>query len=432
MNRKPKQGAIQGVPLADIAERFGTPLYVYDAEAILRRLEQFRHAFAGIDLEIKFAMKSCPNISIVKLMRRYGTGLDTVSIPEIQVGLRTGFEPRQIVFTPNLVPFDEIRQAVAMGAAINIENLSNLEKFGAEYGSGVPCCIRLNPHIISEVERGDAAGLRRFNLNREHYAAVDRERVDAWHNQSKFGISLSLFDRLMEIVGTYGIHVNGIHIHSSHVIMSREIFMKGAAIVFDIARHFKDLAYLDFGGGISVPHKPDEACIDIEGLGAEFKTAFEHFCTEYGKPLALWFEPGRFLVSEAGVLITRVDLLKSNGTVQFAGVNSGFNHLLRPMMYDAYHEIVNISNPDGRPGRYTVVGNLCEIDDLGRDRMLSEVRENDLLAIKNAGAYGFSMSSQYNFRFRPAEVLVLDGVPRLIRERETLADFLQNQIELDL
>jgi len=422
---------IQGLRLTEIAEHFGTPLYLYDAEKMIRQVKKFNGAFQDLDVKIKYAMKSCANISVVKLMKLQGTGLDTVSVPEIRVGLQAGFKPNEIVFTPNVVSFDEICRAVEIGCAINIENLSNLEKFGARYGDSVSCCIRLNPHLITEVEKGDASGLDRFKINKEHYAEVDPERIGYWHNQSKFGISISQFDRLMGIVDRYRIRVNGIHIHSSHVILNSEVFLKGASIIFDIAQQFEHLDYLDFGGGISVPHKDTDPSIDLEKLGTAFQAVFEKFCRKYGKKLELWFEPGRYLVSEAGYLLVRVDVLKNNGPILFAGVNSGFNHLLRPMMYDAYHEIVNISNPAGDLKKYTVVGNLCEVDDLGKDRFLHEVREKDYLMIKNAGAYGFSMSSQYNSRFRPAEVMIINGRAEVIRKRETQEDLMRNQILID-
>ena len=423
---------IQGVSVNEICEKFGTPLYVYDSEIIEKKVNDFRSAFAGTDLKIKFAIKSCTNISIAKLMKNLGTGIDTVSIPEIQMGLKAGFQPNEIVFTPNIVDFEEIKKAVEFGTYINIENLQNLEKFGKEYGNSVPCCLRLNPNIISEVERGEVSGIDFANINKEHYSAVNSKRVSVWHNQSKFGISLSQFSQLLEIVKKYNIKINGLHIHSSHVILSPEVFLKGAKIIFEISKHFNDLEYLDFGGGIMVPHKADDEVIDIDEIGSKFVFEFKEFCKQVGKNLELWFEPGRYLMSESGYLFTKAVVLKTNGYIDFVGTNTGFNHLLRPMMYDAYHEIVNISNPNGEKKKYNVVGNLCEIDNIGKDRFLSEVRENDILAIKNAGAYGFSMSSNYNSRFKPAEVLIINGEAKMIRKRDTYEDLLRNQVEINI
>ncbi len=391
-------------------KKFGTPLYVYDADIIRRQISYFKEAFSAFPLQVRYAMKSNSNISILKLMLNEGVGLDTVSVPEIQTGLLMGFQPEQIVFTPNLVDFNEIKEAVKLGTYINIENLSNLEKFGREYGSSRSCFIRLNPHIIAESQT---------------------KKVADWHSQSKFGISLTQFDKLHDIISRYGIMVDGIHLHSSHVIMKTEIFQKGAEIIFNLAEEFPNLKYIDFGGGIKVPHYEGEKVIDLKELGMALRPQYDAFCRKTGRKIELWFEPGRFLVGESGTLLTQVKVLKTNGPVDFAGVDSGFNHLIRPMFYDSYHEILNISNPEGKLKRYTVVGNLCEIDNFAKNRPLNEIREDDILAITHAGGYGYSMASQYNSRFRPAEVMISGDNLQLIRKRDTLDDLLRNQIEIN-
>ncbi len=397
--------------LLNAANKFGTPLYVYDADIILRQISYFKEAFKAFPLRIMFAMKSNSNINILKLMLKNGVGLDTVSILELQTGLQMGFSSEQIVFTPNLVDFNEIVEAVTLGADINIENLSNLEKFGKEYGSSKSCFIRLNPHIIAESKS---------------------KAVTEWHNQSKFGISLTQFDQLHKIIKKYGIIVDGIHIHSSHVIMETEIFLKGAAIIFQLAENFPHLKYIDFGGGIKVPHYSGERVVDLIELGKALKPKYDDFCRKIDKRIELWFEPGRFMVGESGTLLVQVKVLKTNGHVKFAGVDSGFSQLIRPMFYDAYHEIVNLSNPGGKQEVYTVVGNLCEIDNFAKDRFLNEIREGDILAITHAGAYGYSMASQYNSRFRPAEVMISGDKMQVIRKRDTLEDLLRNQIEINI
>lgn len=401
---------LQGVAITEICREFGTPLYLYDTEKISRQIALFREAFSGIDLKIKYAAKALTNLNILRFMQSKGTGLDTVSVQEIHMGLKAGFQPQEILFTPNCVAFSEIKEAVEMGTAINIENIPNLEKFGKEYGHRVPCCIRLNPFIASE---------------------QDSEKVKQWHDQSKFGIAINQLEEVHKVTEKYNIHINGIHIHSSSVIMSPEVFLKGAETVFNIARQFKALEYIDFGGGIKVAHKPDDPVIDVMELGSKLRPVFKKFCHEYGRKLQLWFEPGRFLVSDSGYLLARAVLVKSNGAKYFVGVDSGFNHLIRPMMYGAYHDIINISNPGGEEKTYTVVGNICEIDNFGVDRTLNEVREGDIIAIKNAGAYGFSMASNYNSRFKPAEVMIIHGKAKLIRKRDTLVDLLKNQVGID-
>ena len=423
---------IQGVDLNELAKKLGTPLYAYDAEKIKERINYFKSCYSGINLKVKYAVKSLSNINILKLMKKEGLGIDTVTVQEIHLGLKAGFTPDQIVFTPNIVDFEHIKEAVSLGVSINIENLSNLEKFGKEYGNSVPCCIRLNPNILFEIEKREVEGIDRSNINKEHYNKIDKDRMSVWHNQSKFGISLTQFKELMNIIHEYSITIEGLHIHASHVIMNSEMFMKNAQVMFDLSKHFPHIKYFDFGGGIMVPHKPDDEVVEIDKLGSEFKPFYDKFCEESGKNFEIWFEPGRFLVSEAGYFLAKAEILKTNGSFDFVGVNTGFHHLIRPMMYDAYHEIINISNPNGKLKKYTVVGNLCEIDNIGKDRMLNEVSEGDILMIKNAGAYGFSMASNYNSNFRPAEVLIINGKAKLIRKQESYNDLMKNLLEIEI
>ncbi len=423
---------IQGIDLDQLANKFGTPLYVYDAEKIKERIQFFKSCFSGVNLNIKYAVKSLSNINILKLMKKEGLGIDTVTVQEIHLGLKAGFNPKEIVFTPNIIDFESIKEAVGLGVLINIENISNLEKFGKEYGNTVPCCIRLNPNILFEIEKREVEGIDRSNINKEHYDEINEDRMSVWHNQSKFGISLTQYNELMDIINKYSIVINGIHIHASHVIMNSEMFMKNAQVMFDLSKHFPHLEYFDFGGGLMVPHRPDDKVVEIDKLGKEFKPFYDDFCEKENKNFEIWFEPGRFLVSEAGYLLTKAEILKTNGSFDFVGVNTGFHHLIRPMMYDAYHEISNISNPNGDLKKYTVVGNLCEIDNIGKDRMLNEVSEGDILMIENAGAYGFSMASNYNSNFRPAEVLIINGEAKLIRKQESYDDLMKNLVEIDI
>jgi len=401
---------LQKAMLKKLASDYGTPLYIYDAYKIKQQIETFRKAFSEIDMRLFYAMKANSNLSILKWMKHLGTGVDTVSINELEIALKAGFRPEDIVFTPNMVHFDEIEQAVEKGVFINIENLSNLEKLGKAYGHSVPCFIRINPLL------DDKAG---------------KNKVEAWHKQSKFGIALQQFDRVHDLVNRYGIPVIGLHLHASHVIMSREVFLRGAQIVFELAKEFSGVKYLDFGGGLR-PEEPDNPKVfDVFALAEAFREKFYQFRQETGRKLQLWFEPGRFLMRQAGYLLVQTEVVKSNGVVDFAGVNSGFNHLIRPMFYGSWHNIVNISHPAGKKKKYNVVGNLCEIDNFAIGRPLNEVREGDLLLVENAGAYGFSMSSHYNSRFKPAEVMIVNDKPFLIRKRDTLDDLLRNQIEID-
>jgi diaminopimelate decarboxylase len=409
MELKNNNYTIQALNLTKVATEFGTPVYVYDADKIKSQYEHIVNSFPGVDLRIKYAMKALSNISIIKYLKSLGAGLDAVSIQEANVGLRAGYEPKEIMFTPSCVDFAEIEEAIDLGLTINIDNITILEQFGNKYGSKIPVCLRLNPHIM----------------------AGGNNKISTGHIDSKFGISILQSRHLLRVLETYNIHVNGVHMHTGSDILDAEVFLKGAEILFDFAKNFKTIEFLDFGSGFKVPYREGDIKVDLQDLGGKISVAFAEFQKEYGKPVQLWFEPGKYLVSEAGVLLVKTNIVKTTPATMFAGVDSGMNHLIRPMMYDAYHDILNISNTNGTKRVYTIVGYICETDTFGWDRQLNEVKEGDILAIKNAGAYGYSMSSNYNSRFRPPEVLIINGEAKLIRERETMDNLLNGQKELD-
>ncbi len=378
---------IQGIPVTQLVEEFGSPLYVYDGEKITSQAQRLKNAFSGTRIRIKYAAKALTSLSILKLIRNAGADIEVVSLQEGGLALRAGFKPEEITFTPSGVHFSEIEDAVSNGFAVNIDNLSSLKKFGEKYGFTYGCGIRLNPHIL-------AGG----NL-----------KISTGHANSKFGISIEQLPAILEIVRQYDIPVLGLHIHTGSDITDSNVFLQMADILFDAAQHFKNLKFIDFGSGFKVAYKEGDKVTNIEELGQRLSETFNRFCDQYGAPLELWVEPGKFLVSESGTFLVEVTVVKQTSATTFAGVNSGLNHLIRPMMYDAYHEIINVTNPEGAERSYSVVGYICETDTFGANRTLNEVREGDILAMKNAGAYCFSMSSNYNSRLNPAEVLVLDG-----------------------
>lgn len=396
---------IQGLKIADICSQFGTPLYIYDAEKIVAQVTSLKKAFEGTDLKIKYASKALTNISILKLLRKNGVGVDAVSVNEARLAMFVGHRPEDINFTPSSADFSEIMEAVDLKLNVNLDSLPALEKFGEEYGSEYPCGIRLNPHIM-------AGG----NL-----------KISTGHVNSKFGISIQQLPQIKEIVKKYKIKLQGLHIHTGSEIVEADVFMQMADIFFAIAKDFPALKFIDFGGGFKVAYKKDDKTTDMQSIGSRLTERFNAFEKETGKHLQLWIEPGKYLVSESGYLVAKTTVVKETPSLTFAGVDTGLNHLIRPMMYNAYHEIVNISNPTGPLKTYTVVGNICETDTLGSDRQLNEVREGDLLVLKNAGAYGYSMASNYNSRLRPAEVLVISGQAKLIRDRDKLEDILRGQ-----
>jgi diaminopimelate decarboxylase len=401
---------VGGVNLLSIAQKFGAPVYVYNADQIVANYHELKNAFEGVDVHLKYACKALTNINVLKVLKKEGAGLDTVSIEEAKMGLHAGFEPSEILFTPNSVSFEEIKEAVELGLIINIDELSTLERFGNEYGNSVPCCIRLNPHIM----------------------AGGNSHISVGHIDSKFGISIYQVPHIKRIVEHLNIRVNGLHMHTGSDILDAEVFLRGAALLYEAAKSFDDLEFMDFGSGFKVKYRDGDVTTDVNDIGAKIVESFKVFCKEYGKDLQLWFEPGKYLVSNAGHLLVDVNVVKQTTSTVFAGVNSGQNHLMRPMMYNAYHHITNISNPEGTGRIYSVVGYICESDTLGYDRRLNEVRVGDILAISNAGAYGFSMSSNYNSRLRPPEVMIYEGEAHLIRKRENLEYLLQNQVVLDL
>jgi len=396
--------------LLSVAEEFGCPLYVYDAAKIQSQYNRLTNAFAKVEkLQINYAVKALSNLSVLKLLKKMGSGLDTVSIQEVQLGLHAGFSPERIIYTPNGVSLDEIEEAAALGVQINIDNLSILEQFGAKHPQ-IPVCIRINPHVM----------------------AGGNSNISVGHIDSKFGISIHQLPHILRIVENTKMRINGIHMHTGSDILDIEVFLYASEILFDTAKHFTELEFIDFGSGFKVPYKKGDIETNIEELGRKLTKRFLAFEKEYGRPLTLAFEPGKFLVSEAGYLLAKVNVVKQTTSTVFAGIDSGFNHLIRPMLYGSEHYIENISHPKGKERFYSVVGYICETDTFATNRRITEIKEGDILSFRNAGAYCFTMASNYNSRFKPAEVLWLDGKAHLIRKRETMEDILRNQVEIEI
>ena len=395
--------------LKSIAEKHKCPIYVYDGNKIKKQYERLTNAFSSIkNLRINYACKALSNISILSLMRSMGSGLDTVSIQEVQLGLKAGFKAENIIFTPNGVSMNEIEKVASLGVQINIDNLTILEQFGTKY-QDIPVCIRINPHVM----------------------AGGNSNISVGHIDSKFGISIHQIPHILRIVENTKMHINGVHMHTGSDILDIEVFLHAAEILFETASKFNDLDFIDFGSGFKVPYKFGDIETNIEELGEKLSKRFHSFCKTYGKDLELAFEPGKFLVSEAGYFLTKVNAIKQTTSTVFAQVDSGFNHLIRPMLYGSHHEIINISNPKGKERFYTVVGYICETDTFGNNRKISEISEGDTLAFKNSGAYCFTMASNYNSRYRPAEVLWYKEKSFEIRKEETFDDLVQNQILID-
>ncbi len=397
-----------GIDPLELCKKYDCPLYVYDTGVMKRQYNRLVNAFDVKQIKINYACKALTNLSILKFFKRLGSGLDTVSIQEVRLGLKVGFTPEDIIYTPNGVSLEEIKMAAELGVKINIDNISILEQFGQEF-KDVPVCIRINPHIM----------------------AGGSSKISVGHIDSKFGISFHQMPLVKRVLEATGLKVEGVHMHTGSDIMDANVFLMGAEILFNIAKDFPDLKYIDFGSGFKVPYKENDIETDIEDLGVKISERFNQFCQDYGKDLTLMFEPGKFLVSQSGYFFTKVNVVKQTLSTVFAGVDSGLNHLIRPMFYDSYHQIQNVSKPTAKPRIYTVVGYICETDTFGVNRRINEIQEGDILVFHNAGAYCSSMASNYNSRYKPAEVMIFEGKDYLIRERDKMEDLTAKQIEVN-
>jgi len=392
--------------LLQAAAKFETPLYVYDAQRIRDQYQKLTTAFQKSDIQVFYACKALTNVNVLKVLNQLGSGVDCVSINEVKLALTAGVAPEKIIFTPNSVALEEYLEATALKVNINIDNLHLLESFGKHFGANYPVIIRLNPHIM----------------------AGGNIKISTGHIDSKFGISVDQVDQIIEIRKSTGIQIKGLHLHTGSEIKDVEVFIKGLNLLLDLSEHFPEMSILDLGGGFKVPYKEEEVGTNMQLLGEKMAETLSAYTIKTGRSFKVWFEPGKYLVSECGYFLVKANIIKKGPSRTFVGVNSGFNHLIRPMFYDAYHKIFNISNPSGKPTVYNVVGNICETDTFAWDRELNEVRPGDILLFSNAGAYGFEMSSRFNSRARPAEVLADQGELKLIRKRETFEDVIAGQI----
>jgi diaminopimelate decarboxylase len=392
--------------LASIAEEFGTPVYIYHAEKIAEQYKKLATAFKDTDVKFFYACKALTNVNVLSFIKSIGANIDCSSINEVRLALHAGFIPARILYTSNGIAFDEIDEAKNLGVNINIDSLSNLEKFGKKYGHAYPVGIRLRPNIL-------AGG----NL-----------KISTGHDKSKFGIPVDQIEKILSVVRQHNLFIRGLQIHTGSDIEDADVFVKGIEVLFDIIPHFKELEFIDLGGGFKVPYKEGDTETDINALAQKVSEAFANHPNPGNKHLQVWFEPGKLLVSAAGYFVVQVNVIKETSATTFASINSGFNHLIRPMFYNSYHRIENMSNENGMGKNYTIVGNICETDTFAWDRKISEIREGDYLVFYNAGAYGFEMSSNFNSRFKPAEVLFKEGKAKLIRRRDSFEDLLHNQL----
>ena len=388
--------------------KFGNPLYVYDLSIIENQFKELKNGFRNIkNFKINFAAKSLSNISILKFMKKLGAGLDTVSIEEVKIGLICGFNNEDITFTPNGVSFNEIEEAYNLKVKINLDSLESIKDFSKKY-SLYPISIRVNPNILSGGNKNVSVG----------------------HDESKFGIPLDYLDEISEMENKKNILIEGIHIHTGSDIVELDNFQEAFKKIFLVAKKFKNVKILNFGGGLKIPYFEGDSKTNILNLSNSIKKLINDnsFVTENNLKIIL--EPGKFLVGESGYFLTKVNYVKKTPNKVFVQLNSGFNHFIRPIFYDSYHEIINITNPNDKEYTYDVVGYVCEQDNFALKRKISNVRKGDILCFKNAGAYCSSMSSNYNSRIKPAEVCIWKNKLVKIKERENLNNILNGQIDI--
>ena len=393
---------VQPNQLLELADQYGTPLYVYDLDRVVDNYKNLFNFIKYEKLQVHYALKANYNIALLKALRDAGAGLDTVSPGEVHLALALGFDREKIIFTANNLTDAEVDEVQSLGVLFNIGSLSRLEKYGKAY-PGSRLCVRFNPDVVDGENAATATG----------------------GDLAKFGILLQDVEKVVEIAKKYDLHIVGLHEHTGSGLQHTESVFQSMKNLMALAtpERFPELEFMDFGGGFKVPYKPDEERVDYVKMGAEITALFSEFCKKYGKDLAMKFEPGKYMVAEAGVMLTRVNTLKFNRTRTIAGCDAGFPQLIRPVFYGAYHHIENLSNPAGDAKVYDVCGNICETGDrFAEQRELSEIRENDVLAIYNAGAYCYSMGGIYNLRSMPGEVAVQGGVAKLIRKRKSNTD----------
>lgn len=392
--------------MKNLIDEFGSPLYVYDEGTINRQIAQMKSGIPYKDVLFCYAMKANSNLAILKTMQRSGLGVDCVSKGELILALKAGFNPSVIRFTPTFASREEIAFAAQHQAQITLDSIGLLDWFTDEFPDA-PIGLRMNPSVM----------------------AGAYEKTSTGHAKAKFGLAMDYVDDIQERVSQKNIKINGLHIHSGSDILEIDQFMAAVEVLLKVAPLFKSLEYIDLGSGFKVPYFDGDKETDIVVLGQMVSQRFNLFCEDYGRPLRLVFEPGKFLVSKSGHFLVTCTGVKENGGITFAGVDSGFNHLIRPMFYGAYHTIRNISNPEATLHKYDIVGNICETDTFASDRMVPQIRPGDILSFENAGAYCYSMASSYNTRPKPAEVyLRIDGTTQLIRRRETVEDILALQV----
>lgn len=395
----------------ELCHRFGTPLYVYEEEVVRRQYRQLVDQFEYAATRIHYAVKANYNPQLLRILLEEGCGADTVSQFEVRLCLELGFRPEDIIFTGDNSDEAEMRYCLENQVLINVGSLDQLNQLG-ELAPGSRVCARINPNV----------------------GAGHHSHCITGGPKTKFGIYHDQLDKIVETAARHRLKLVGLHSHIGTGILEAEKFLEAMDITLGVAKQVSGLEFVDFGGGIGIPYRESQKALDLADFGAKVSKHFADFSTKYGRALELKIEPGRFLVCQAGTLLARVVGQKDTPAFHFVGCDTGFNHLIRPMAYGSYHRIMNASRVEGKNVSSVLCGNICESGDVFtqgeggfEEREVSELKRGDIVALMDAGAYGMSMSMQYNMRSRPAEILIpASGEPRKIRERESYDDIMRN------
>lgn len=398
--------------LYDLIAQYGSPLYIYNEDILRKRCREMKHLVSYENFIPHYSIKANTNIHLLKIIHEEGLHADVMSPGEIYLALESGFKPEELFFIPNNVTAEDMKYAIDHGITTSVDSVDQLKLYG-ELNPGGKVAIRFNPGI----------------------GAGHHDKVITGGKKTKFGVNPEYIPEVKRILETYNLTLVGINQHIGSLFMDGKPYIESLSSILEIARTFDDLEFIDLGGGFGVPyHKQDEEQrLDIKALGEALDPVLTAFADEYGKKLQFQIEPGRYIPCESGILVGEITATKTNADHDYLGCDIGFNALQRPIMYDAYHdiEIYSKENKDASLAPLTVVGNICESGDiLAKDRMLpNSACRGDLIAMMDAGAYGYSMASCYNQRFRPAEILItLDGTVKQIRKRDTLEDLIRNML----
>jgi diaminopimelate decarboxylase len=395
-----------------LSGKFETPLYVYNENILRQRCRDLKGLISYSNFTVNFSPKANSNLELLKIVRSEGLRVDAMSPGEIYVNMLAGYKPEEILYISNNVSEDEFQYAINAGVKISVDSISQLEMFG-KINPGGRVAFRVNPGV----------------------GAGHHEKVITAGQKTKFGIEMNSIPEVKRIIREYNLKLIGINQHIGSLFMDGKAYLESTDNILSIAMQFEDLEFVDLGGGFGIPYNKQsgESRLDLKEFGGRLSTVIHTWVKEYGKDIEFKIEPGRYIVAESSIILGKVNATKTNYRIKYIGTDLGFNVLIRPVMYGSHHDI-EIYRKNDAPSKkeetVNIVGNICETGDIiAKERKLPEIFQDDILGVLDSGAYGYSMSSNYNSRLRPAEVLIqTDGTSRLIRRRDTLDDLIRNFI----